>query len=718
MTIGLKDVYDAIRTYYPEADLSLIAKACEFSEKAHKGQKRASGEPYLMHPLEVALILTQLHMDIASIATAILHDTIEDAHTSFETLEKEFGKEVTELVDGVTKLSKLSFKNIHEKQAENFRKMFLAMAKDIRVILIKLADRLHNMRTLGHLSSGKQLRIAQETADIYAPLANRLGIGWMKIELEDLSLQYLKPEIYRKLSEKIARTKKDRKVYIERIQDMINDKLKEYGLKSFEVTGRPKHFFSIYKKMETRNLEFEQIEDVIAFRIVVKTLPSCYEALGIIHSIWKPVPGRFKDFIAMPKANFYQSLHTTVIGPEGEKLEVQIRTEEMHHVAEEGIAAHWEYKAGNISKKDIERFSWVRQLLEWQKELRDPSEFLDTVRLDLFPGDVYVFTPKGDVIELSKGATPVDFAYTVHTDVGHRCIGAKVNGKIVPLRYVLKSGDTIEILTSSQLKPNKEWLSFVRSSRAKAKIRAFIKTHEREKGIELGKMICEKAFRRQNLSFSEYIGSEKLNKAASELGHKDIPGFLVAVGYGFIHPNQILQKLLSSEEAKKIEPEKPSFLGRIFKRAAKLSKAKSAVKIKGEEDILVRFANCCNPLPGDPIIGFVTRGRGISVHQAACSKMMVCDPERKIDVEWDQKTKDIRHHIKIKVVCKDEAGLLTEMSRVFTVRGINISQAQIRTTRDKKAICIFEVDVTDLEQLQTVMKAMQKIEGLISIERV
>ncbi|HBQ20392.1 MAG: GTP pyrophosphokinase [Deltaproteobacteria bacterium GWA2_38_16] len=718
MTLLLEDLFKSICAYYPDADLTLIKKACDFSEKAHRGQTRASGEAYVSHPLEVAMILTRLHMDIPSIVAAILHDTIEDTGATFEFLEKEFGKEIAELVDGVTKLSRLTFKNVHEKQAENFRKMILATAQDIRVMLIKLSDRLHNMRTLAHLPISKQLRIAQETADIYAPIANRLGIGWMKMELEDLSLKYLKPEIYESLVEKVVATRTNREGYIEKVQEIIREKLKEQNLNFIEVMGRPKHFFSIYKKMETRNLEFEQIYDVIAFRIIVHTLSECYEALGIIHSVWKPVPGRFKDFIAMPKANSYQSLHTTVIGPGGDRLEIQIRTEEMHHIADEGIAAHWEYKAGNMSKKDVERFSWIRQLLEWQKELRDPSEFLDTMKLDLFPGDVYVFTPKGEVMELPRGATPIDFAYAVHTTIGHRCIGAKVNGKIVPLRYVLKSGDTIEILTQATPKPNKEWLSFVHSSRAKAKIRSFIKVQERAKGLELGRAICEKAFRKQNLSFSKFVDTSEFSKAASELGHKDPQGVLVAIGYGLIQPSQLFQKLFPSEEIKKEESEKPSLLKQIFQKAAKKSKAKAAIKIKGEEDVLVRFAHCCNPLPGDPIIGFVTRGRGVSVHQAGCAKMFACDPDRKIDVEWDLDTKVVRHHIKVKVVCKDEPGLLVEMSRVFTSRGVNISQAQIRTTRDKKAISTFEVDIMDLEQLQKVMKAMEALPGVISVERI
>jgi len=707
-----------IKAYYPDANLSLINKAFQFSKKAHSGQKRASGEPYVHHPLEVATILTRLHMDIPSLVAAILHDTVEDTKTSIEQLEKDFGKEVAMLVDGVTKLAKIKFKNVHEKQAENFRKMIVAMAKDIRVIIIKLADRLHNMRTLQHLSLAKQYRIARETVDIYAPLANRLGIGWLKMELEDLSLRYLKKEAYYKLANQVAKNKKQREAHIEGVIKIINQKLNQHGFKPIEVKGRPKHFYSIYKKMEERNLEFEQIYDLIAFRIIVRSIPECYEALGVIHSIWKPIPGRFKDFIAMPKGNSYQSLHTAVIGPRGERVEVQIRTEEMNQIAEEGIAAHWEYKEGALSKKDVERFTWIRQLLEWQKDVRDPSEFLDTMRLDLFPGDVYVFTPKGDVIELAEGATPIDLAYTIHTDIGHRCIGAKVDGKIVPLRYQLRSGDTVAILTSQEKRPNKEWLSFVRSPRAKSKIRGFIKAAERKRGLELGKVLCEKAFRKRKLNFSEFEENDKLDKVASQLGYSERAGMIVSVGYGILQPNQIIQKLFPSEELRKEEKDSASFLGKIFKRAAKKSKVRSAIKIKGEEDVLVRFARCCNPLPGDPIVGFVTRGRGVSVHMAGCSKMLSSDPDRKIDVEWDTDTKFVRHHIRLKVVSVDTSGLLVKMSRVFTQEGVNISQAQIRTTRDKKAICIFEVDIADLAHLRKVMNMLEAVSGVISVDRV
>lgn len=717
MNVTFEELSKQIKSYYSDANLSLITKAYEFSERAHAGQIRASGEPFVHHPLEVASILARLHMDVASIVAAILHDVIEDTQISFEHLEKEFGKEVAELVDGVTKLSKIKFKNIHEKQAENFRKMIVAMAKDIRVIIIKLADRLHNMRTLEHLPLSKQYRIAQETQDIYAPLANRLGIGWIKMELEDLSLKYLNPEAYEKLTKQVAKNQEEREEHIEKTIKIIREKLIKHGLTPVDVMGRHKHYYSIYKKMQERNLEFEQLYDLIAFRIIVRTIPECYEVLGMIHSIWKPIPGRFKDFIAIPKANSYQSLHTAVIGPKGERLEIQMRTEEMHQVAEEGIAAHWEYKEGSLSKKDIERFTWVRQLLEWQKDVRDSSEFLDTMKWDLFPGDVYVFTPKGDVVELPAGATVIDFAYSIHTDVGHRCIGAKVDGKMVPLKYVLRSGDTAEILTQAEKKPNKQWLSFVKSSRAKAKIRTFIKGEERKRGLELGKELCEKVFRKHHFKLTKYENSPEFLKVVTELGHKDVTGLFVAVGYGFISPHQIIQKFFPSQDIKK-ETQEPSLLRKIFQQAAKKSKARSVIKIKGEEDVLIRFANCCNPLPGDPIVGFVTRGRGVSVHMAGCSKMLASDPERKIEVEWDSDTKAFHHSIKVKVVCIDASGLLVKMSRVFTDHGVNISKAQIRTTRDRKAICFFDVNVENLEQLQKVMKAMQAIDGVISVDRI
>ncbi|HZH03189.1 MAG TPA: bifunctional (p)ppGpp synthetase/guanosine-3',5'-bis(diphosphate) 3'-pyrophosphohydrolase, partial [Myxococcaceae bacterium] len=543
--IRLNDILQKVAAYHPDPDLDILKKAYVYSAKVHQGQLRSSGEPYLVHPLEVAGILSQLKLDEASIVTGLLHDTIEDTLATFEELTELFGSEVAQLVDGVTKLSKFSASaslSQEEKQAENFRKMIIAMARDIRVILVKLADRTHNMRTLEYMKEEKQVRIAQETLDIYAPLANRLGISWIKSELEDLSLRYLKPQEYADLQSKVGRRKKEREKYVDDVVKLIESKLKERNLQG-QVQGRFKHLYSIYKKMKSQGIDFDQIHDIIAFRILMPTVPSCYEALGLIHQLWKPVPGRFKDFIAIPKPNMYQSLHTTVIGPLGERVEVQIRTEEMHKIAEEGIAAHWAYKEGKVISKDDEKFAWLRQLMEWQQDLKDPKEFLETVKVDLFTDEVFVFTPKGDVRSLPRGATPVDFAYAIHSDVGSRCVGAKVNGKIVPLRYKLKNGDTVEVLTSPQAHPSKDWLTFVKTSRAQQRIRAYIKEQQREKSLQLGRELTEREFRRASLNLNKMIKGGDLTTLVQEMGFRTEDDLLVAVGYGKVDPHQLVQKL-------------------------------------------------------------------------------------------------------------------------------------------------------------------------------
>ncbi|HEY0094835.1 MAG TPA: bifunctional (p)ppGpp synthetase/guanosine-3',5'-bis(diphosphate) 3'-pyrophosphohydrolase, partial [Archangium sp.] len=607
----------------------------------HQGQLRKSGEPYLIHPLEVAGLLAELKLDEASIVTGLLHDTIEDTLATAEELTELFGPEVAQLVDGVTKLSKFSASatlSQEEKQAENFRKMIIAMAQDIRVILVKLADRTHNMRTLDHMSEEKQRRIAQETLDIYAPLANRLGISWIKTELEDLSFRYVKPQDFFGLQEKLNKRKKEREKYIDDVSTLVRTKLEERGLKG-DVSGRFKHVYSIYKKMKSQGIEFEQIHDIIAFRIIMPAVPSCYEALGLVHQLWKPVPGRFKDFIAIPKPNMYQSLHTTVVGPLGERIEVQIRTPDMHKVAEEGIAAHWAYKEGKALtvSKDDEKFAWLRQLMEWQQDLKDPKEFLETVKVDLFTDEVFVFTPKGDVKSLPRGATPVDFAYAIHSDVGGRCVGAKVNGKIVPLRYKLKNGDTIEVLTSPQAHPSKDWLTFVKTSRAQQRIRAFIKQQQREKSLQLGRELLERELKRFQLNFNKLLKTGALKKTCEELGFRVEDDLLVAVGYGKVVPNQIITRVVPPEKlaagttgdgkgttgdgasTSSSSSMLPS-LSRVTDFAKKLvgKQSSSGVQIGGVDDVLVRFGRCCNPVPGDPIAGFITRGRGVTVHTVGC----------------------------------------------------------------------------------------------------
>jgi len=711
--IRLNDIIDKIHAYNPDTDVDLIEKAYVFSAKIHQGQVRLSGEPYLIHPLEVAGILADLKLDVATIATGLLHDAVEDTYATLEEIGKLFGRDISPLVDGVTKISKITFGTHEEQQAENFRKMLIAMAKDIRVILIKLADRLHNMRTLEYHSPKKQKEIAKETLDIYAPLANRLGIGWVRAELEDLSLQFLEPEVYYDLMKKVVERKKEGNAYIHEVKTIISNRLAEYNLKD-HVEGRLKHIYSIYQKMKKQNIEFDRVYDLIAFRIILDSVQECYEALGIIHSLWKPVPGRFKDHIAMPKANMYQSLHTTVIGPHGERVEIQIRTAEMHRIAEEGIASHWKYKEGkDIGEKTDREFAWLRRLLEWQQDMKDPGEFLESVRVDLFPEEVYVFTPKGEVKEFPRGATPLDFAYSIHTDVGHQCNGAKVNGKIVPLKYELKNGDTLEIITSSNQHPSIDWLKIVKTSRAKAKIRHWVKTNQREQSISLGLEICEKEFKKYKLNFSKHTKTGELKVIAEEFGLHDLDDLLAEVGYGKLSVKQIIHRLIPQERLD-TEFTEEAILEKVTKKAGK--KDGGGVKIRGVEDIMVRFGKCCNPLPGDDIIGYITRGRGVTVHLSNCPTILHSVSERTIDVEWDIEDKSI-HLVRIRVVCVDKKGLLAAMSSSIALSEANIINAQIHTTQEKKAVSIFEVEVSDLKHLQNIINSMQNIKGVINVER-
>ena len=710
--IRLNDILEKMNRFLPGADLTLIEKAYVFSAKVHQGQVRLSGERYLTHPLEVAAILADMKMDLATVASGLLHDTVEDTYTTLDEIQQTFGLEIANLVDGLTKISKITLATHEEQQAENFRKMLLAMAKDIRIVLIKLADRLHNMRTLEYLAPENQVKIAQETLDIYAPLANRLGIEWIKTELEDLSFRYLHPEEYSALAREVAWKKEEREKYIQEVSSIISDKLTSYGLVG-KVSGRPKHFYSIYKKMQAQNLEFEQVYDVIAFRIILDTAKDCYEALGIIHSLWKPVPGRFKDYIAMPKANGYQSLHTTVIGPYGERVEIQIRTEEMSRTAEEGIAAHWQYKEGKvIAPKDSKQFAWVRQLLEWQQDLRDPREFLETVKIDLFPDEVYVFTPKGDVKQFPVGSTPVDFAYSIHTQIGQQCLGAKVNGKIVPLRYPLKNGDIVEITTAPGHQPSKDWLKFVKTSRARTKIRQWIKAEARGRSVDLGKEICEREFKKYHLDFGKLIKSGEMNKIIGDLSFQSVDDLMAEVGYGNVSSRQIIGKLIPPEKLE-IEKKEESRLKRLAK---KIRREPSGIQIRGIEDMMVRFARCCNPLPGDAISGYITRGRGVTVHTADCPNVLGSDPERLIQVSWNLKEKAV-HAVRVRVICNDKKGLLAEISSALASSEVNIIRADVSTTEDKKAICNFELEVNDLKHLQNAFRALTKLKNVLKVER-
>jgi guanosine-3',5'-bis(diphosphate) 3'-pyrophosphohydrolase len=721
--LRLNDILDRVAGYHPDPDLDLIKKAYVYSAKVHQGQIRKSGEPYLIHPLEVAGILAEMRLDEASVVTGLLHDTIEDTLATKDDITELFGPEIAELVDGVTKLSQFTAGNTQEeKQAENFRKMVVAMAKDIRVLLVKLADRTHNMRTLEHMSAEKQERIARETLDIYAPLANRLGIQWLKSELEDLSFRYLHPAEHAEMARKVEERAKERDKFIAEVVGIIQGKLSESGLQA-EIYGRVKHLYSIWRKMQLQSIDFEQIHDVIAFRVIVDNVAHCYESLGLIHSLWKPVPGRFKDYIAIPKPNMYQSLHTTVIGPRAERIEIQIRTHEMHKIAEEGVAAHWAYKeskgGGPPSARDAAKFGWLRQLVEWQRDLSDPKEFLETVKVDLFADEVFVFTPKGDVKSLPRGATPVDFAYTVHSAVGEHTVGAKVNGKIVPLRYKLKNGDTVEILTSPTSHPSKDWLTFVMTSRAQTRIRNFIRQAEHKRSLEIGKEIAERELRRYGVSLSRVAKSGELDKAAGTLGYKRGDDALVALGYGKIAPTQILQQLVPPEklaEAPTEQPAAPSRLSEIFRKVAR--RPSGGVRISGIDDILVRYGRCCNPVPGDDIIGFITRGRGVTVHTRACDKVLSVDPLRRVDVSWDTKAGEVKRPVSIRVVTDDRPGVLAQISRTISEAGMNISQATCRTTGIGRAVNTFEMAIGELKQLRNVMRSIESIEGVVSVERV
>lgn len=713
MTLG--ELVEKICTYHPEADTALIARAYDFSERMHKGQKRRSGEPYFVHPVEVAKIITDMKLDVPSVVTGLLHDTVEDTLTTLPQIEKEFGSEIGVLVDGVTKISQINFTTREERQAENFRKMIIAMARDIRVILIKLADRAHNMRTLSYLSEAKQHEIAQETLDIYAPLAHRLGIYWLKSELEDNALRYLHPEVYTQLKQDVAKKKAEREQYIAEVLAILQQKLTEAGI-SAQVYGRPKHFFSIYQKMQSQNLLFSQIYDLVAFRILVDSVRECYEALGIVHSHWKPVSGRFKDYIALPKANMYQSLHTTVIGPYGERMEVQIRTHDMHRTAEEGIAAHWSYKEDGRELADARRFAWLRQLVEWQQQLKDPQEFLHTVKGDLFTEEVYVFTPKGDLYNFPQGASVIDFAYRIHSEVGNHCTGARANGRIVPLRYQLQNGDIIEIITTPQQTPGKDWLKMVKTSKAQARIRQWIKAQQRERSVTLGRELLERELAREHLDLATLRKQNKLEAALTALSVKDEETLFAAIGYGQFTVGNVLSHL--------IPPQNTPILGQAAD-TAELEKIRqkpqredrSGVRVGGVGDVLVRFGRCCNPLPGDRILGVITRGKGVTVHAVECPRLLDSDPQRHITVSWDNDAEHLRP-IKIEVLCADRPGLLAAMSKAISAAGINITSADVRTLPDRRALNVFEVMVASAEDLQKVMRNLGRVRGVVKVARV
>ena len=712
----LQTLIEEIPKYQPGADLDRVKRAYRFSEVSHQGQQRASGEPYLSHPLEVAGLLVNFKMDVTTVTAGLLHDVLEDTRATKDDLTREFGVEIADLVDGVTKIGKLAFSSKEERQAENFRKMLVAMARDIRVLMIKLADRLHNMRTLDYLVQDRGRKIAEETLDIYAPLAHRLGMAKVKAELEDLALRCLHAEDYADLQRQVAKRRLEREAEINQVIAILERKLGEVGIEA-QIRGRPKHFYSIWKKMHDQGREFDEIYDLTAVRVITNSVRDCYGALGVIHSLWKPVPGRFKDFIAMPKVNMYQSLHTTVIGPKGDPVEIQIRTREMHRVAEEGIAAHWLYKE---KKSDKDKFDqslvWLRQLMEWQQEMKDPREFMESVRVDLFPDEVYVFTPKGDVKALPEGSTPIDFAFAVHTQVGHRCAGAKVNGKLVPLRYTLRQGDIVEIVPSPPQHPSRDWLKIIKSSRARSKINQWLKTEERARSLSLGRELFEREARKYRLSPATLLGSEEaVKKVLTELGFPSVDDLLASIGYGKTGVHQVLTKLAPGEvlEAGRTPEAKPQ-------KAARPAKSDGGVKIRGVEDLLVRFARCCTPVHGDPIVGFITRGRGLTVHTRDCHTVAqgFLDKERVVGAEWDVAEPAARP-VKIAVyIGRDRPGLLAEISAAISSRHGNITKAEITVTEDRKGINHFVVEVADLHQLQQIIGAIREVRDVIKVERV
>ncbi len=710
--IRLNDITSSILTYHPKANISMVEKAYVYTAKMHQGQIRLSGEPYLSHPLEAAYILAQLKMDVVCIVAGLLHDVVEDTGADLNEIRELFGDETANIVDGVTKISKMQFSSNEQRQAESVRKMILAMASDIRVILVKLADRLHNMRTLGHQTTQKQRRIAQETLDIYAPLAGRMGIQSTKSSLEDLCLYHLEPEIYRQIKTETAHRGDEDGKLISEMTQLLSARLKEVGIQA-TIKGRPKHFYSIFKKMIDQGLTVNQVSDRVAFRVIVNSIKDCYEALGHIHSMWKPVHGRFKDYISVPKANMYQSLHTTVVTPWGQRMEVQIRTWGMDRVAEAGIAAHWRYKEGKADQTDEKQFEWLQQLLEWQKSLTDPVEFLETVRMDLFPNDVYVFTPKGEVKEFPKGSTPVDFAYAIHSEIGEKCMGAMVNGKMVPLRYELRTGDIVEILTSPKQHPRKNWLEFVKTSKARTRIRQWINSQMREESLSLGRDLLEKALVKFNLGFSDVLKIPQIEAVARELSFRSVEDLVVHIGLGKVSARQVVGKL---KPKLGIKDDKSAGLVRKVVGRMKRRKVEPGIQVKGVSGMLVRFANCCHPLPGENVIGFITRGRGITIHHSKCRHIRNADKDRLVEVSWEPATEDT-YLAKLKIVSMERKGVLADISSIMTQKNANIVQADVKTTTDHKGVAHFTIEVENYTQLRDIIATIKRVKNVLIVER-
>lgn len=701
--LTIDDLIKKVLKYRPNANVELIRKAYIFSREAHCAQRRKEGIPYIYHPLAVADILADMRLDSTTIAAGLLHDTVEDAEMTIDDISEMFNPDVAFLVDAVTKLSKLQFSTLEEAQAENFRKMFLAMSKDIRVILIKFADRLHNMRTIEFLPLEKQKRIAKETLEIYAPLANRLGIGWMRSEFEDLSFKVLYPDEYNDLVQKVAKRKEDQQAYIDSVIKILSEKIKEMNI-PFKIFGRVKHYYGIYQKMVKQKISFEQVYDVIGIRIITDTVPHCYDILGIIHSLWTLIPGRFKDFISLPKSNYYQSLHTTVIGPGGERVEFQIRTEEMDIIAEEGIAAHWRYKERkDLTEREAKLVSWLRDLI---KEISDPKELLDAVKAEVVPDTIYVFTPKGDVKELPVGSTPVDFAYAIHSEVGAKCAGAKVNGRIVPLNYQLQSGDVVEIITSPHQKPRKDWLQFVVTQRARNRIKHFLRQEERQQGIDIGKQLLEAELRKSGIQPS-ILKNEKIEEVLQAFSVQSLEDLYLLIGHGKISVHQVVNRLspeISQEE----------FV--LPRKTTQRKDQRQFISLRGVDEVLYHIAKCCMPVPGDEIIGFITRGKGISVHRKDCVNVKHMEPDRLIEVFW---TADDTSKVqtKISIECIDKPGILATLTGLLSANQVNITQVKANSTSDKRALIDFTIEVKDRVHLSDIINKIYQISEVLSVKR-
>ena len=718
--IRFEDLIEKVRAYSPDADVELLRRAYVFSAFEHRGQVRHSGEPYLIHPLAVADFLADMRLDAVAITAGLLHDVVEDTLTTTERIRELFGPEVANVVQGVTKISAIRFSSTEQRQAENFRKMLLAMVDDIRVILVKLADRLHNMRTLNHLPEDRRLPIAQETRDIYAPIANRLGMSKVKNELEELSFRYLEPQAYEALRAKVDAKRRATEGLIEQLKGTIQAKLRDAAVPVVAIEGRIKRLWSISQKLKKQRIELDQVYDFIALRIITNSVKDCYGVLGIIHQTWSPVPGRIKDFIAMPRPNGYQSLHTSVISEHGMPFEVQIRTAEMHRMAEEGVAAHWKYKEGRVGdNKDERYFLWMRQLLEQTQEVGDPQEFIQNLKVELYPEEVYTFTPKGQVKAFPRGATPIDFAYSIHTDVGHQCVGARVNGKMVPLRAKLKNGDIVEIVTAAGHKPSRDWLNFVASSHARYKIKHFIRTEERARAIDLGRKVFEKELRRYDLSAKTVQESEAFAKAVSDAGAKTAEDLFAQIGYGTLSVKQLLGRLVPAERLREKPPD--GFVAAAVRRAFGPSEEK--IKVSGADDVMVFRARCCNPIRGEKIVGYITRGKGVSVHSATCPNVvnLLYDPERKIEVEWEKGVKNepaTSYTVKLTMEVEDRKGVLAAVSAKIAGINTNIKNLEAHTDdHDHRARIDVTVEISDVDHLEKVIKSLKGVSGVLDVSR-